>query len=872
MNKKTGLTTREAEKRLNEDGENRLSENKKSGALSVFAGQFKDTMVMILLAATAVSAALGEWLDALIIIIIVVLNAALGFIQEYRAEKTLEALKKIAAPSADVYRDGRLITIPASKLVRGDVIAFKAGAKIPADCRITEAMALECDEAMLTGESIPVNKYAGKNKSNELNQKTVCYMGTVVIKGHGLGEVINTGLTTQMGLVSGLLTNIKEEKTPLQNRLAGLSKVIGASCIIICVLVSIAGILRGFAPFDMLLTGISLAVAAIPEGLPATVTISLALAVRRIYKQNAIVNKLHSVETLGCTNVICTDKTGTITQNKMNVTSIYINNKFESPESETKSKEDQMLFLCAALCNNATRKTGNTYSGDPTETALLSAADKYGINSEGYVRTFEVPFDSSARYMSVTVKNSAGVSTEFLKGAVDVIMTKCGRVMINDNLAVLNIQRRMEILGAAEDMAAKALRTLGFAYKVGGEYVFIGIVGLSDPIRPEARSAVIKCKKAGVRVIMLTGDHKVTACEIARQAGIINSVNNKPNTSVNASGSAAHFVRHYSNFNENDHTEQKSTALTGDELSRMSDNKLSEALKTISVFARVSPSDKLRIVRALKAKGATVAMTGDGVNDAPAVKEAAIGVAMGITGTDVTKEAAQIILLDDNFATLVSTIEQGRTIYDNIRKFIRYMLSCNIGEVITMFVSMALGMPVVLIPIQILLINLVTDGLPAIALSMEPPTDGIMSRPPRKSNESVFAGGIAAKIIIRGLVIGFSTLLSFMLVFNDQGFEAGRTAAFGTLALSQLIFVFECKDDTRGIFNAAYLKNPKLILAVIFSLTIVFLLTCTGLLSKIFSTTPLNANNLLIVLGLSFVLPALSGIVKLFKAARKKTI
>ncbi|MCL2036419.1 MAG: cation-translocating P-type ATPase [Oscillospiraceae bacterium] len=772
-----GLSTAEAEKRLAIDGENLIASSKKVNPAGIFAGQFKDAMVIILLIATAVSVTMGEYLDAAAIITVVVLNAILGFIQEYRAEKTLEALKKLSAPSASVYRDGRIVQLAAEKLVRGDVVRLESGGKIPADCRLINPMAFECDEALLTGESLPVSKRHGEP----------CFMGTAVTRGHALAEVVETGQSTQMGLISGMLSETEEERTPLQKKLSELGKIIGLICLIVCFCVSVLGVIQGYDLFEMMFTGISLAVAAIPEGLPAVVTISLALAVRRIYKQKALVNKLHSVETLGCANVICTDKTGTLTLNKMTV-----NQVFRLDESS-----GDLIFRCGALCNNAIRQSDGSYLGDPTEIALMTVAEQAAfVPGSSYERLDEIPFDSSSAFMQVTVRNPSGAKIDYLKGSLEAVLPKCGG---------LTSSERKRIQAAYDGMTKKALRCLAFAHRKTGEeqFSFIGIQGMSDPLRPEIKSAVRKCKKAGIRVIMLTGDHRNTAVEIARQAGI-------------------------------------------DE-----------------VHSRMTPADKLRIVRELKAEGNIVAMTGDGVNDAPAVKEAAIGVAMGIQGTDVTKEAAQLVLLDDNFATLVSAVEQGRTIYNNIRKSMRYMLSSNIGEVLTMLFAMLMGLPVVLIPIQILLINLVTDGLPAIALSMEPSTDDIMRQPPRKAEASIFAGGMFGSIIIRGLTIGICTLLSFRLVMNQYGLDAGRTAAMATLGLSQLIFVFECKDKNRGIFNAKYWDNPHLVLAVLASASLIFLCLMSGLLSPVLRTLPLERTAILAVLVFAAGVPVINGLWKL---------
>ncbi|MCL2077104.1 MAG: cation-translocating P-type ATPase [Oscillospiraceae bacterium] len=873
-----GLSSLEAEKILLRDGANRLAERKKAGLLSVFLGQFKDIMVLILLAATAFSLIMGELWDAVIIIIIVILNACLGFFQEYRTEKTLEALKKIAAPTARVFRDGSLITLPAEKIVKGDIIKLEAGGRVPADCRVIELSALECDESMLTGESVSVTKtVAAQSQSNALHQPNVCYMGTIVTKGHAAAEIIATGKATQMGLISALLLDIEPEKTPLQKRLSELGKIMGISCLAVCFLVSLCGILRGFGLFDMIFTGISLAVAAIPEGLPATVTISLALAVRRIYKQKALVNKLHAVETLGCTNVICTDKTGTLTQNKMSVTAIFTDRI--APPDKSDNHRERLLYLCGALCNNALKQPDKTFTGDPTETALMVSAVKAGVHTDGYKRIHEIPFDSAARFMAVTVKADAdngnaqihGASV-WLKGAPDAVFNKCGFIMQKSETTPgyvtvpLTEKHKRNIFAAVEDMAAKALRILGFAYKPEGysDYIFLGLQGLQDPLRPEVRSAVKKCRNAGIRVVMLTGDHKNTASEIASQAGILSPP--LLNSFIRRGAESFDF--------ENRLNGNVSGVCTGTEIAKMSDEELRNAVQKTAVFARVSPSDKLRIVRAFKSLGAVVAMTGDGVNDAPAVKEASIGAAMGITGTDVTKEAAQIILLDDNFATLVSAVEQGRTIYNNIRKFVRYMLSCNIGEIITMLFAMLLGMPAALLPIQILLINLVTDGLPAIALGMEPPDEGVMKKPPRKSDESIFAGNLLLKILTRGLGIGIFTLLTFYAVLQTGSLAAARTAALATLGLSQLIFVFECKAETapesssdpgdceKGLFGVCYKNNPKLIIAVLISFSVILCVMLSGVASPVFKTAPLDFGQILTVVGLSAGYPVLKGILK----------
>lgn len=819
-----GLSSAEAAKRLAKNGRNTLGTEKKASRLKMFTGQFRDVMVMILLAATAVSFVMGEYSDAVTIMIIVVLNAALGFVQEYRTERTIESLKKLATPSARVIRDGKPCDINAEEIVVGDVLLLESGDKIAADCRLIEATALECDESMLTGESIPAAKCVSACDEGSLNQTGMAYMGCIVTKGRAAAEVVRTGKATQMGLVSGMLTEIGEEQTPLQKRLGELGKIIGAICIAICVLVSLVGILRGYELFDMLFTGISLAVAAIPEGLPATVTISLALAVRRIYRQKALVHRLHSVETLGCTNVICTDKTGTLTMNKMTVTEMRTFGK--KPLSSTDRK---MLLTCGVLCNNAEITADGQEIGDPTEAALLNAARKEGVSVSGYSRISEVPFDSEKRCMSVTVRSRAGEVCEFIKGAADVVSAAATHILADGEVRSITAADRRKISAECDAMAGKGLRVLAFAYKRSGQHVFIGLQGMSDPLRPEIRSAVRKCKRAGIKLVMLTGDHKSTAAEIARQAGILDG----------------------------------GEVLTGAELARLSDDELDKRLDRISVVARVSPSDKLRMVRAFKRRGDIVAMTGDGVNDAPAVKEASIGVAMGIQGTDVTKEAAELVLLDDNFATLVSAVSQGRTIYGNIRKFIRYMLSCNIGEVLTMLLGMVLGLPVILVPIQLLLVNLVTDSLPAIALGMEPEDDSVMSVPPRKSDESIFSGGLIRRILVRGVIIGVSTLAAFCAAYGGGSLETARTAALATLAVSQLVFVFECKDEKRSIFTARYLANPFLLFAAAVSLTVVALAVFFPPLCGIFGSVPLSPQNIATVAALVAIPAVLSGTAKL---------
>ncbi len=868
-----GLSSAEAAERLKQYGENSLAKEKKAKPLKIFLGQFRDVMIMILLAATVVSFILGEIYDAVTIIIIVLLNAVLGFVQEYRTEKTLIALKNMTAPAAKCWRDGSLVTIPAADIVPGDIIRLEAGDKVPADCVILSCKGLLAEESILTGESAAVSKVPGdpSDSDNSIGKASVVYSGTVIVKGTAEVKAIATGLNAQMGRISGMLTEIEEEMTPLQKRLAELGKVIAVICLGVCAVVSLAGILRGEPVFDMLMTGITIAIAAIPEGLPATVTIALALAVGRMLKKNALVHKLHSVETLGCTSVICTDKTGTVTENKMTVTNAYcgekefafsgsgyriageitLNGARVNPASEPALKE---MLICGTLCTGSSitadkkissRERGKLTSsgewkaaGDPTELAILVAAAKGGITAENlssaHRKIDEIPFDSESRCMTVICSENGG-RTAYTKGAPDVILKRCGFFMTDGGAVPMTARKRREIYNVHERLTGNALRVLALCKKdVSGNsdpesgMIFLGLVGMSDPPRAEAKQAVRLCRSAHIRTVMITGDHKNTAAAVAKQAGIMR---------------------------------EGDLVFTGAELERMSDAELDDVIGKAAVFARVSPADKLRIVRAFKRKGEIVTMTGDGVNDAPAVKEASIGVSMGLTGTDVTKQAADMVLLDDNFATLVGAVEQGRGIYANIRKFVRYLLSCNIGEVLTMFLGIVMGMPMALLPTQILLVNLVTDGLPAIALGVEPPEKENMKKPPRRSDESFFSGGLMRKIIIRGILIGLCTLGSFAIINSISGsIAAARTAALFTLVASQLFHVFECKSETKNIFTVPYFNNKKLIGAVMVSLAVVFAAIYFPPLQVIFETVPLTGRQLGIAAGMAFSAPLLQAL------------
>lgn len=858
---KIGLTSAQAAELIQKYGPNSTAAERKAKPLKIFMGQFKDVMVMILIIASAISAFIGEYYDAVTIITIVVLNAVLGFVQEYRTEKTLLALKNMAAPAAKAYRDGHLTVLPAAELVPGDVIALEAGDKAAADSVILSAKGLMADESVLTGESVPVSKSSGnKNDTdNSIGKSNIIYSGSMITKGMAAARVIATGKSTQMGKISGMLTDIEEDETPLQKRLGELGRVVAVICLVVCVIVAGAGIIRGEPVFDMLMTGITIAIAAIPEGLPATVTIALALAVSRMLGQNALVHKLHSVETLGCTSVICTDKTGTITENKMTVKKAYTdgkNHEFtgqgyrisgkisceEKNENIRTSAVLKELLRCGVLCSNADISEDDsderTAAGDPTEAALLIAAAKGGMSHStermSYRRIDELPFDSDTRRMTVIVKDPSGSGNiAYCKGAADVILERCSYILTEKGVSELSFSKRREIEAKCDEMSSEALRVLAFAYCPNAprtapdtKLTFIGLMGMTDPPREEAKKAVRLCKSARIRTVMITGDHKNTAAAVAAQAGILTG---------------------------------DGTVITGDELRKMNDKELERAAEKACVFARVSPADKLRIVRAYKKLGHIVTMTGDGVNDAPAVKEADIGVAMGITGTDVTREAADMVLLDDNFATLVSAVEQGRGIYANIRKFVRYLLSCNIGEVLTMFLGIIMGMPMVLLPAQILLVNLVTDGLPAVALGVEPCGEENMKMPPRKKTESFFSGGLMFRIVFRGILIGICTLACFTILMRMGGsLAAARTGALATLVMSQLFHVFECKSETGNIFTVPYFNNVKLILAVLFSVAVLAAAIYLPFLQVVFYTVPLTGEQLLIAAGLAFAAPLLN--------------
>ncbi len=880
-----GLSLKEVNRRLAEIGQNVLSEKKGVHPVFLFLGQFKDFMVMVLLAATIVSGFLGEIADAVTIMAILIINAILGFVQEYRAERSMESLRSLTAPEARVMREGVESRIPAAELVPGDIVILEAGDRIPADMRFIQAVNLEVEESALTGESHPVGKTMAPLMDELMpmaDRRNMGYMGTVVVNGRGAGVIVSTGMDTEMGVIAGMIQSVEDEETPLQKRLAQLGKWLVILSIAVCIVVVVTGILRGEGFYKMFFAGVSLAVAAIPEGLPAIVTVALAIGVQRMVQRQAIIRKLPAVETLGCATVICSDKTGTLTQNEMTVRQIYTGGKFVTvsgqgydPKGEfhgadpTQEREPLRETLrISALCNNSTltkkgvRVAGLFRSnaaqeapwgidGDPTEGALLVAAAKAGIWREVLERKEErldeIPFDSDRKRMSVIYKGKQG-KRAFVKGAPDTVLKLCRRELTANGVAELTSERRREILQANDKMARQALRVLAMAEKplderaalalhnVENDLIFVGLAGMIDPPRASARKAIQVCRQAGIKPVMITGDHRLTAEAVAGELGILRN--------------------------------QRAGVLTGVELDQMSDEELTEQVMDVSVYARVTPKDKLRIVRAFKKRGQVVAMTGDGVNDAPAVKEADIGGSMGKTGTDVTKEASAMVLGDDNFATIVAAVEEGRAIYDNIRKFIRYLLSCNLGEVLTMFLATLVGLPLPLLPIQILWVNLVTDGLPAMALGVDGADPDIMDRPPRAPGERIFARGLARKIGIRGTLIGLGTLTVFVAaLFLGVNMLVARTMAFSTLVFSQLFHVFDCKSEERGIFEVGLLSNPYLVAAVSISTLMQLSAIYLPPLQAVFKTAPLVGWQWGLVLVVAGGPSLLIGFVRLLKNA-----
>ncbi len=865
-----GLNEHKVQAKRDKFGMNELEEESGKSLWAMFFDQFKEFLVILLFIAAIVSGFLGEWIDSIVIMAIVILNAVIGVFQEFKAEQSLAALKRLSAPLAKVLRNGRVKSLPAQELVPGDIIILEAGDFVPADARLIEAVNLKIEEAALTGESVPTEK-TNKVFANELplgDQKNLVFMGTVVTYGRGKAIIVKTGMNTEIGQIANLLKQVVPESTPLQQKLDEFGKYLGTLAIAVCVLIFVLGWLRGENLTEMFLTSVSLAVAAIPEGLPAIVTIVLAIGVQRLAKKRAIIRKLPAVETLGSATVICSDKTGTLTQNQMTVKKVFSAGKWYevigqgyNPSGEylhngkpvTLAKESPLkaLLLCGALCNDAIleedwKDDNQTWKiiGDPTEGALVVAAAKVGLNKDElareYVRIMEIPFDSDRKLMTTINKGSLPdvslqkVEIEYpqgqwaiTKGAPDIVLSRCSFVLTADGIKELTPNLKDELMKHNGAMAQDALRVLGVAVRrmpitnkidlktVEDKLTFIGFWGMIDPPRPEVKDSITECRTAGVKPVMITGDHRDTATAIARELGLLR---------------------------------EGELVLTGQELDNVTDEELTGKAEQISVYARVSPQHKVRIVNIFRNKGHVVAMTGDGVNDAPALKRADIGAAMGITGTDVAKSASEMVLADDNFATIVGAVREGRVIYENIKKSVYFLLSCNIGEIFGILLAILFQLPVPLLAIQILWVNLVTDSLPALALGMEPAEPGIMKRKPRKKEEGIFVKGMKRTIVFEGFLIGGLTLLAFYTGVSFNGsIEQGRTMAFATLSFSQLFHVFNFRSVRNSIFEKGMAVNKFLIGASVFSGLIQLIVMLTPAFRTIFKVVPLDLNHWLIV-------------------------
>ena len=883
---KKGLTSDDVLRRRAQSGTNALTEAEGVPIWRKLVGQFANLVIWILIVAAVIAGIMGEWFDSVAILAIVILNGVIGFFQEERAERALASLERLSLPNARVLRNGSIHLIPASHLVPGDCIQLEAGDNVPADARLLTAFNLHVQEAALTGESLPVAKNAscvlGENTPLG-DRRNMAYMGTVTAAGKVTAIVVATGMNTELGRIAGFLNREEREPTPLQRRLTELGKVLIGICLSIVFCIFLLQMMRGGSFLETLLVSLSLAVAAVPEGLPAVVTMTLALGLQRMVRRNALVRKLPSVETLGSVTVICSDKTGTLTRNEMTVREVVtasgcfgisgagytpkgdfyrLNPRDavgQTPHADEKNEirvqddsELTQLLTTAAQCNNATLSPRGETSewhviGDPTEGALLVAAMKAGIDvqSEDQKTLFEIPFDSERKMMSIVVERSDGTTMMHSKGAPEVILSRCVRERRGTAEIPLSDPRRHEIMAANSDLASQAMRVLALAYRSesGSELrnseerdlVFIGLVGMIDPPRDEVREAVEKCLIAGIRPIMITGDHPETAVAIARELRIANA---------------------------------DSRVVSGQELNAMTDDQLAESAAAVSVYARVSAEHKLRVVKALKSRGHVVAMTGDGVNDAPAVKAADIGIAMGLSGTDVTREASDMILMDDNFASIINAVEEGRSIFDNIQKFVHFLLACNTSEVLMMFFAALLDWPVPLIAIQILWINLVTDGLPALALGMEPPERDIMSRPPRASNESVLTRRRGLLIVYHGLLITAVTLLGFWSVYQGDADQIGRarTIAFAVSAFSQLFFAMGCRSQRFTMPELGLFSNAWLFAAIAASSMLQMCIMMFPPTQRVFGISGHLTWEWVLIFALSLIPVTVVEVVKLFKA------
>ncbi|MDU6307467.1 MAG: calcium-translocating P-type ATPase, PMCA-type [Clostridium sp.] len=836
---KRGLTVPQVEQRSREYGQNELREGKRPGLIAKFLEQFKDFMVIILLIAAAVSFFTSlfrhdsDYIDPIIILLIVIVNAVIGVAQESRAEKAIDALKKLTSPESVVMRDGKRIKIASKEIVPGDIVFLTEGDFVPADLRILEAHNLRAEESALTGESLPVEKSAELvcgDKTPLGDRKNMLYSSSSVAAGRGVGVAVATGMETQVGKIAHMIHSEEAPQTPLQKRLAHTGKVLGIGALAICAVIFIMGLIQSVEPLDMFMISISLAVAAIPEGLPAVVTIVLAMGVRRMANCRAIVRRMPAVETLGSASVICSDKTGTLTQNKMTVVEVA---GYDGVLTKQDTQARRILEL-AALCNNCT-VSGDKIQGDPTEAALLAASPVPKDQLERRMpRVREIPFQSARKMMTTVHRLDNQQYRIITKGAPDLLMERCTTCQGGSFTAPMDQQVRRELQRRNEQMASRALRVLGVAYRDvkqlppenewEKDLVFCGFIGMIDPPRPEAERAVRLCKKAGIRAVMITGDHVATAIAIAGKLGMMGP---------------------------------EDKALTGQQLDQMEQRELERNIYQYSVFARVSPEHKVRIVKAFQKRGEIVAMTGDGVNDAPALKAADIGCAMGISGTDVAKGAADMVLTDDNFATIVEAVREGRGIYANIRKTIHFLISCNIGEILTVFMAFLLQLPLPLLAIQLLWINLVTDSLPALALGVEPIENDVMEQPPHRQNESIFAGGMGYNILVEGCLIGALALLAYSVgrAFFDMDPSypiIGRTMAFATLSLSQIVHSYNMRSS-HSLFRIGFLSNPQLLVASVICTLMQVSVIAVAPVAQIFKTAVLSGAQWVAVALISLV-------------------
>ncbi len=837
---KHGLITEEVRFRQQKYGKNKLQEKKKETILVKFIKQFNDFMIIILIIASILSAGISylqgenDYVDAIIIIAIVVFNAIMGVIQEAKAEKSIEALKEMTPPKAKAIRNGKIVEINAEELVVGDIIELESGTYVPADCRLLESYNLKIEESSLTGETEPVLKDASIIAKRDIalgDMLNMAFMASIVVNGHGKAVVTEIGMNTKVGKIANMIMEDETPETPIQKKLAQVGKILGIVCLVICVLIFIIGLIKKIDPIEMFMTSVGLAVAAIPEGLPAIVTIVLSIGVSKMAKNNSIIRKLPAVETLGCSKVICSDKTGTLTQNKMTVVEIQA--------------QDKMLATkLAAMCTDSSityEKGVAQVKGEPTEVALVQNALKNNINkNELYIempRVAEIPFDSS-RKMMTTIHSINNKYITITKGAPDILLNRCN----------ITVGEKRRIEEQNEKMAKKALRVIAVAYKemtflpkgqeikyVEEGLTFVGLIGMIDPPREGVKEAVKTCKRAGIKTVMITGDHIATAKAIAKELYILGP---------------------------------RDKAITGKELDNISQDKLIKEIKEYSVFARVTPEHKVRIVKAWQATGSVVAMTGDGVNDSPALKNADIGIAMGKNGTDVAKNAADMILTDDNFVTIVKAVKQGRNIYDNIKKAIHFLIATNIGEIVTIFMGLVLGLKSPLLAIQLLWINLVTDSLPAIAIGLEPPEKDIMKRQPIDSRRGIFAGGLWSKIIVEGIMLGMLTLLAFSIGNKYFCLEVGRTMAFIALGMLELVHSFNIKSE-QSIFKTGILENKYLIGSFILGTIVQTMVVVIPTLANVFKLVPLTSTQWIIALIISVLPIPIMELNKMRKMGRK---